>query len=74
MAEKVFYYLLALTLAGGFFLIYNMIITELRSRWERRERKRLRAAYSEIKRLSIEQQKSAEMGGSDCPEALDAVT
>jgi hypothetical protein len=51
MAEKLFYYSLALSLAGGFFLVYNMIVTELRSRRERRDQERLRVAYSEIKRL-----------------------
>jgi hypothetical protein len=67
MAEKLFYYLLALALAGGFFLIYDIVLTELRSRHERRERERLRAAYSKIKRLhaseSTKQQESREMAG-----------
>jgi hypothetical protein len=78
MAEKLCYYLLALTLAGDFFLVYGIVLTELRSRHERRERERLRAAYSEIKRLqaseSAEQQKSVEIAGWDSPEALDGVT
>jgi hypothetical protein len=75
MAEKLFYYLLALSLAGGFFLVYNMIVTELRSRRERRERERLHAA--ELKRLrasSTVQQESVELAGWDFPEALDGVT
>jgi hypothetical protein len=69
MAEKLFYYLLALTLAGGFFLIYNMILTELRGRRERRDRERLRVAYSEIKRLQTykakEQQEPLEAAAWD---------
>jgi hypothetical protein len=77
MAEKLFYYLLAMSLAGGFFFVYNMIVTELRSRRERLERERLRVAYSEIKRLqasnSREQQESREVA-ADSPEALDGLT
>jgi hypothetical protein len=61
--------LLALNLAGVFFLVYGIIVTELRSRQERRERKRLRAAYSEIKRLqldtSTEQQELSELPSYD---------
>jgi hypothetical protein len=78
MAEKLFYYLLALSVAGGIFLVYGIVLTELRSRRECRERERLRAAYSEIQRLqasnSREQQDSVEEAGCDSPEAVDAVT
>ena|SRR5919198_1810409 len=79
MAEKLFYYLLALTLADGFFLVYNMILTGLRSRHERRERERLHAAYSGIKRLQAykakEQQETLEVAGWDSPHgvALDQI-
>jgi hypothetical protein len=48
MAEKLFYYLLALSLAGGFFLVYDIVLTELRSRRERIERERVRVAYAWI--------------------------
>jgi hypothetical protein len=69
MAEKLFYYLLALTLADGFFLIYDIVLTELRSRRERSERERLRAEYSEIKRMqaykATEQQEPLEVAGWD---------
>jgi hypothetical protein len=51
MAEKLFYYLLALTFAGSFLLVYNMILTKLRSRRERREWERLQTVQSEIKRM-----------------------
>jgi hypothetical protein len=78
MAEKLFYYLLALSLTGGFLLVYCIVLTELRSRRERRERERLRAAYSAIKRLqasnSTGQQESPKLAGCDSPEALDGVT
>jgi hypothetical protein len=75
MAEKLLYYLLALTLAGDFFLIYNTIVTALRSKRERRERERLRAAQSEIKRLQAsgarEQQEALEAAGWNSPHGVD---
>jgi hypothetical protein len=52
MAEKLFYYLLALTVAGGFLLVYDIVMTELCRRRECLERERLRMAYELIKRLS----------------------
>ena len=77
MAEKLLYYLGALTLVGSFFLLYGIVLTDLRSRRERRERERLRAAYSEIKRLQAynltEQQQSLEAGW-DSQETFDGVT
>ena len=54
--------------------MYEIVLTNFRSRHERRERERLRGAYSEIKRLSIEQQKSVQIADWDSPEALDRVT
>ena len=78
MAEKVFYYLLALTLAGSFLLIYNMILTELRNRRERLEQERVRAVQSETKRLqaskSTEHQESVEVPGCDPLEALNEIS
>jgi hypothetical protein len=74
MAEKLFYYSLALTLVGGFFLVYNIIVTELRSRRERIERERLHLAYEEIKRLraseSTKQQESRELAGWDSQDGV----
>jgi hypothetical protein len=74
MAEKLFYYLLTLSLVGGFFLVYNGIVTELRSRRERRERERLRLAYAEIKRLKVskstEQLESTDVQGYDSEQAF----
>jgi hypothetical protein len=75
MAEKLFYYLLALTLASGFFLIYDIVLTELRSRRERREWERLRAAQLEIKRMrdaEREQQERAAIQerGYDSPQVF----
>jgi hypothetical protein len=75
MTEKLFYYLLALTLTDGFFLVYNMILTELRSRWERRERERLQAAQSEIQRTRIAELEQAPQAtiqehGYDSPQVL----
>jgi len=75
MAEKLFYYLLALTLAGGFFLVYNMILTELRSRRERRDRERFQAAQSEIQRTRIAGQEQPPQAtiqehGYDLPQVL----
>jgi hypothetical protein len=75
MAEKLFYYLLALTLTGGFFFVYNMVLTELRSRSERRERERLQAAQSEIQRRRIAEreqppQAAIQERGYDSPQVL----
>jgi hypothetical protein len=78
MAEKLFYYLLALTLAGSFLLVYNMILTELRNRRERLEQERVRAVQSETKRLqaskSTEQQESVEVPGCNHLEALNEIS
>ena len=75
MAEKLFYYLLGLTLTGGFFFVYNMVLTELRSRWERRERERLQAAQSEIQRRRTAEreqpsQAAIQERGYDSPQVL----
>jgi hypothetical protein len=53
MRQIVFYYLLALNLIGGFWLVYAIIATELQNRRERRERERFIVAESEIKRLTF---------------------
>jgi uncharacterized protein YnzC (UPF0291/DUF896 family) len=74
MAEKLVYYLLALTLAGGFFLVYGIVATELRSKRESQDRQKLRAAYSDIKRLhaseSTEQQAAVEEAGRDSEDGI----
>jgi hypothetical protein len=74
MAEKLFYYLLALSLMGGFFLVYDIVMRELRSRRERIERERLRVAYAQIKRLKVatstEQQESTDVQGYDLEQAF----
>jgi hypothetical protein len=61
MAEDLFYYLLAINLAAGFFLLCGIIATELRSRRERREREIARAACSELIRLQ-DQKSTASCG------------
>lgn len=78
MRQIVFYYLLALNLVGGFWLVYAITATELQNRRERRERERVLAAQSEIKHLTlsrlIEQQQLSTCDANDdndVPETLD---
>jgi hypothetical protein len=75
MREIVFYYLLALNLVGGLWLVYAITATELQNRRERRERERVLAAQSEIERLAlsrlIEQQQLSTRDVNDVPETLD---
>jgi hypothetical protein len=77
MRQIVSYYLLALNLVGGFWLVYAIIATELQNRRERRERERVLAAQSEIKRLALSrliEQQHLSTGDADdikVPETLD---
>ncbi len=75
MRQIVFYYLLALSFVGGFWLVYAIIATELRNWQERRERETVLAAQSEIKRLKVsslaEQQQLSTRDVNDVPETLD---
>ena len=75
MRQIVFYYLIALILVGGFWLVYAIIATELRNWQERRERETVLAAQSEIKRLKVsrltEQQQLSIRDANDDPEILD---
>jgi hypothetical protein len=72
MRQIVFYYLLALSLVGGFWLVYAIMATELQNR---RERERVLAPLSEIKRLKVsrltEQQQLSIRDANDDPEILD---
>jgi hypothetical protein len=73
MAEKLFYYLLALTLAGSFSLVYNMILTELRNRRERRERESLQAAQVERRQVAEREpqpQTTIQERGYDSPQVF----
>ena len=51
--RRLLYYLLALNIAGVFFLVYGIVVTELGSRRERCIRERVQAAMSEIKSLQV---------------------
>ena len=75
MRQIVSYYLLALNLIGGFWLVYAIIATELRKRQERRERENVLAVHSEFKRLKVsrltEQQQLSISDANDFPETLN---
>jgi hypothetical protein len=51
MSQSHFYFLFLAALVPTFVLVYAIIAGELQSRRERRERERLGAVYSEVKRL-----------------------
>jgi hypothetical protein len=53
MRQIVFYYLLALNLVGGFWLVYAIIVSEIQNRRERREREIVLAAQLEIMGLTL---------------------
>jgi hypothetical protein len=75
MRQIVFYYLLALNLVGGFWLVYAIIATEIQNRRQRRGQGRVLTAQSEIKRLTlsrlIEQQQLSTCDANGVPEILD---
>jgi hypothetical protein len=78
MRQMVFYYLLALNLVGGFWLVYAITVTQRQNRRERPEQERVLAAQSEIKHLTpsrlIEQQQLSTCNANDpndVPEMLD---
>ena len=69
MRQIVSYYLLALNLVGGFWLVYAITVTQRQNRRERREQERVLAAQSEIKHLTlsrlIEQQQLSTCDAND---------
>jgi hypothetical protein len=74
MRQIVFYYLLALNLVGGFWLVYAIIATELQNRRQRRERENVLAPHSELKRLrlfGLTEQQLSTRDANDDPETLD---